>query len=263
MSRDIYTDLQLRELFHLEFLRWFGRKVRPGHYAVKGGVNIRLFFKSPRYSEDIDIDLRGLSGEALKKQVMGILQAPSFRRNFAPFGIKDILPPDLAAAKQTATTQRFKVHLITVSGLDLFTKIEFSRRGFSGKTIVEAIPAEVLRGYRISPLFVSHYDAASAVLQKIGALASRSAVQARDIFDLFILSGQTNIKALAAVSPLGGSVLSAAHERVFEVDFPVFRDTVVSYLAAEDQEVYEAAASWEEVRLKVSHLIEEFQKPHE
>ncbi len=263
MNHDIYTDLQLRELFHLEFLRWFGRKIRPEKYAVKGGVNIRLFLKSPRYSEDIDIDIQGLGVEVLKKQVMSILQSPSFRKNFSPFGIQDVIPPSLTAAKQTATTQRFKVHLITVSGMDLFTKIEFSRRGFSGKTVVQVVPSEILRGYRLSPLFVSHYDAASAVFQKIHALASRSKVQARDIFDLFILSGQVEEKALASSTPPEDAVLSAAHERVFEVNFSVYHDTVVSYLAAEDQPVYGTPASWEEVKLRAAHLIEEFKRPHE
>ena len=49
----IYNSLQLREVFHLEFLRWLGRSVKSEAYAVKGGVNLRLFFRSFRYSEDM------------------------------------------------------------------------------------------------------------------------------------------------------------------------------------------------------------------
>ena len=40
MNDGIYTLLQAREVFHLEFLRWFGRKLEGNDYALKGGVNI-------------------------------------------------------------------------------------------------------------------------------------------------------------------------------------------------------------------------------
>jgi hypothetical protein len=55
----MYYSLQQREVFHLEFLRWFGRKLDYRYYALKGGVNMRLFFGSMRYSEDMDLDLAG------------------------------------------------------------------------------------------------------------------------------------------------------------------------------------------------------------
>ena len=57
-------------------------------------------------------------------------------------------------------------------------------------------------------------------------------------------------------------MLSKAYERVFEVGFDEFRDTVVSYLSDEDQQVYDNPKLWEEVRLKVAHFIEEVQKSH-
>jgi len=39
METITYNSLQLREVFHLEFLRWLGRKMKVKHYAVKGGAN--------------------------------------------------------------------------------------------------------------------------------------------------------------------------------------------------------------------------------
>lgn len=39
-----------------------------------------------------------------------------------------------------------------------------------------------------------HYNVQSAAMQKITALAGRSVIQARDIFDLYILSSQFDIK---------------------------------------------------------------------
>lgn len=57
MNDKFYTSLQIREAFHLEFLRSFGRKLAADRYCLKGGVNLRLFFRSIRYSEDMDIDI--------------------------------------------------------------------------------------------------------------------------------------------------------------------------------------------------------------
>ena len=45
------------ELFHLLFLRLFSAQIEPDFYAIKGGCNLRFFFESVRYSEDLDIDV--------------------------------------------------------------------------------------------------------------------------------------------------------------------------------------------------------------
>lgn len=260
MEESIYSHLQLRELFHLEFLRLLGRKLTANNYAVKGGVNLRLFFKSVRYSEDIDLDVSGIGISELKELVMKILQARSFKEGFYAFGIRDIIPPDMRVAKQTQTTQRFKVHLITASGEGLFTKIEFSRRGFNGKIIAESVPAATLRNYRLSPLIIPHYDASSAVMQKIDALALRIVIQARDIFDLYILSSQVSLAWPKRFKPPSAAILAKARERIFEASFEMFRDTVVSYLSDEDREMYDNASSWEEIKLKVVDFVEELIK---
>lgn len=68
----MYNSLQQREIFHLEFLRWFSHKVDAKYYALKGGVNMRFFFNSLRYSEDMDIDVSGLSIEVLQDMVLEI-----------------------------------------------------------------------------------------------------------------------------------------------------------------------------------------------
>ena len=253
--------LQLREIFHIEFLRWLGRKVKAGHYAVKGGVNLRFFFKSFRYSEDMDLDARIIKVVQLKEVVMKILDSSAFQDNLRPFGIMRIVTPDIARAKQTETTQRFKIHLVSSSGEDLFTKIEFSRRGFSGNAVIEPVDNAVLRLYKVAPLLVSHYDSYSAIIQKLHALATRMAIQARDIFDLYLLTSQyvANNKQFNSIK---SSTLSKAYEHVFYIEFAQFRDTVVSYLSAEDQAAYNDPKSWEEVQLKVAHFIEEVSKAH-
>ena len=250
----MYNSLQLRELFHLEFLRWLGRKTKAGVYALKGGANLRFFFKSFRYSEDMDLDIHSIGVAALKDAVMGILQSPSFHDTLKPFDVERVVPPDILKAKQTETTQRFKVHLVTFSGEDLFTKVEFSRRGFKGKVVVNPVSDIILREYKMPPLLVPHYDVQSAITQKIGALAGRPAIQARDIFDLYILSSQCAPGTIEETE-ISEAKLTRARESALEISFGQFRDTVISYLSPEDRAQYNSSPSWDEIKLKVSDFI--------
>lgn len=254
MNNYSYDNLQVREIFHIEFLRSFTKKVRPSLYAVKGGVNMRLFFGSVRYSEDMDLDVNTIHVNTLRDTVMKIIGSSSFQNELKSFGIAKILLPDITKAKQTETTQRFKIHLITHRDEDLFTKVEFSRRQSSGNAVVEPVLEKVLRQYRMSPLIVSHYDAKSAVIQKINALANRKAVQARDIFDLHVLSTRIlpDERGQMKITP---SIAKAAGENIFSVSFYQFRDTVLNYLAEEDRAVYDSAGLWDEIKLKVNDLI--------
>ncbi len=257
--KNFYDLLQSREIFHLEFLRRFGRGAKADNYALKGGVNLRFFFQSLRYSEDMDLDVKGVRVEVLKDIVMGILEARSFQETLRPWGIEKVTPPDIHKAKQTETTQRFKVHLLMSDREDLFTKIEFSRRGLKEKTVIQPVSDVILRAYKMPPLLVPHYAIDAAITQKIGALAMRSALQARDIFDLYVLSSQVGEDDFS-LKPATVALLAKAHERVFKVSFEQFRDTVVSYLAPEDQRVYATPDTWDEIKLKVSGFIEELQK---
>lgn len=259
MNQPIVSPLQIREVFHLEFLRWFARKLEASQYALKGGVNLRFFFKSIRYSEDMDIDVKGASVGKIQKTVMGILAARGFRDGLRSFGIEEVVPPDLTKAKQPQTTQRFKVHLLTAGGEDLFTKIEFSRRSSKGSTIVGPVSHEILRAYKMAPLIVSHYDVAAMVVQKIHALAGRTALQARDIFDLFILRSQYEPSKQSKVE-ISPSLLKTAHENIFTVAFSQFRDTVVAYFEEGDQKAYLVPAVWDEIKLNTAQFLEEFRQ---
>ena len=252
------NPLQIRELFHLECLRALGRRLPPAGYAVKGGVNLRLFFRSCRYSEDMDLDVFGVGIESVKKAVMGMLGSKALLDTLKPFGIRQVVASDLAKAKQTQTAQRFKVHLITVAGEDLFTKIEFSRRGMQDGVLVEPIPVAVFRPYQIPSFLASHYDVYAAVSQKIGALAGRSVVQARDIFDLYVLNSQVpsgKAKALASAGKITEAV-----KNLYSVTFEQFRDTVVAYLDYEDQAAYASPAAWDGLKLQVAEFLEGLRK---
>lgn len=256
----MYSPLQLREIFHLEFLRWFGHKVEAEYYALKGGVNIRFFFNSFRYSEDMDLDVHGIKVDTLRDIVMGILYNKSFLQDLTPYNIERVIPPDITKAKQTETTQRFKVHLITFAGEDLFTKVEFSRRGLMGGVIVQSVSDAILRPYRLSPLLVPHYSIQSTIVQKIGAIASRSVIQARDILDLYVLSSQYGDIKTIEWEKVEKNKLVKAYENIFEVSFKQFQDTVVSYLLPEDQLIYKKDSTWDEVKLKTASFIDGLRK---
>lgn len=250
-----YNSLQIREIFHIEFLRVFARKFKPDFYALKGGVNMRLYFKSIRYSEDMDIDVNTVDIVTLRDAVMKIITSTSFINELKSFGIESIRPPDIKKAKQTSTTQRFKIHIITHNNEDLFTKIEFSRRHSSGNSVVESVMDNVLRPYKVSPLILSHYDINTAVMQKINALAGRNFIQARDIFDLYSLSTQYAVKDDGKIADVGSKILKIACENIFSVEFRQFRDTVLSYLTEEDRAAYDNPDIWDEIKLKVNEFI--------
>ena len=58
---------QLTEYFHLIFLDYLGRKIDKRLYTLKGGCNLRFYFKSFRYSEDIDFDVQIINSATLRK----------------------------------------------------------------------------------------------------------------------------------------------------------------------------------------------------
>lgn len=121
------NNIQVKiELFHLLFLRQLEGKFDKKLYALKGGCNLRFFFKSIRYSEDIDFDVSIISKDTLENKINKILRGEIFRRILLGKGIELI---QANSSKQTETTQRWKVLLrVNNFAIPIPTKIEFSRR---------------------------------------------------------------------------------------------------------------------------------------
>ena len=110
----MWNERQTIEIFHLLFLRAFGARVDKVLFALNGGCNLRFFFKSIRYSEDMDLDIHTMSVGTLRNNVSRLLDAPSFVQTLRAQGI-EIARTSLP--KQTNTTQRWKLALrITESG---------------------------------------------------------------------------------------------------------------------------------------------------
>jgi hypothetical protein len=250
------SNLAAVEAFHLAFLRAFGRTMPPDVYALKGGTNLRWFFGSIRYSEDIGLDVRGPPVFKVRDAVDGILRSTHLLGALRPVGVESIRPQDPSTAKQTETVQRFKVHLLTAAGEDVATKIEMSRRGLDAPIRAESVDPAILREYRMPPLIAPHYAAVAAARQKLRALAGRSKPEARDVFDLYILHTHLDPKVDDPTSGLSRGTLERARERTYDIEYGEYRDKVVTFLKPDEQAHHDRPEMWDEIRLLVVSLIE-------
>lgn len=246
-----YSSRQSVELFHLLFLSQLVRKLDKRFYALKGGGNLRFFFKSPRYSEDIDLDVQSISVTLLRKRINHILSSKPFRDILQ---VRDIEIEHITEHKQTETTQRWKLGL-TVSHQEkpLPTKIEFSRRGLDKHVKFEPISPEVIRTYDLPPILVNHYPAETTCIQKIRALISRKTAQARDVFDLYLLLA-SRVEKVDLPDKLR-SKINEVKENIFSMDFVIFKSQVISYLEPEDQPGFDSKEVWDNIRLRVVEAL--------
>jgi predicted nucleotidyltransferase component of viral defense system len=135
------TDVQVIELFHIALLDVLPKRVDRRRYVLKGGANLRFFFGSLRYSEDLDLDLSGESSWRLREKVDAILDAgplPLLLRK-ADLAIAEANPH-----KQTETTQRWKLAIERRTGGVVHTKVEFSSRNGDDRHRFDAIPGRIV-----------------------------------------------------------------------------------------------------------------------
>ena len=243
----MYSDTQIREVFHFCFLDRLLKMSDPGIYVLKGGVNLRFFFNSPRYSKDMDIDVLAGSVATLKKNGYKILEDAAFRRSLRLFDIDDIEINDPSKAKQTDTTQRFRFGLITPAGLRLPTKIEFSRRQHGGDDNVntDLIDTEVARAYRKLAYRCQHYGGDVAIVQKVKALAGRTVTQARDVFDLAILyrGGHAPSAPLRQLMP--ERQFAQAIDGLIGLSWEDYQGQVLEFLDTNSRDEYGNQNAWE------------------
>jgi hypothetical protein len=248
----MWVEHQAIEIFHLLFLRAFGARVDKSLFALKGGCNLRFFFRSIRYSEDMALDIHTMSVGTLRNNVNRVLEAQSFVLALRAQGI------EIAGAslpKQTETTQRWKLTLSgTESGAKAPTKIEFSRRGLDGEKAVEPVDAGIIRTYRLYPVIVQQYSVHTAFAQEVSALALREQVQSRDVIDLKLL-----LDAGGAEQPLpktAAANLAAAIDNVLAVGYDAFAGQVLAFLEPEYLVHYGNRRAWTELQEQVVNGLE-------
>ncbi len=232
---------QAIELFHLVFLRALVAKGEDKSlFAVKGGCNLRFFFGSVRYSEDIDLDVTVVAKGTLKNRIDRLLASPPVT---APLRARGIEVVDVSTPKQTDTTQRWKAGLRADGiSLELRTKIEFSRRDEIDGAAFEAVGGEIARAYSLSPFPATHYASAKAIAQKIQALAGRNEPQARDVFDLSHLFATP--KATTPLSDADRARLSTAIDRAMSLSFDEYEAQVVAYLDPDQRDLFAGRDAW-------------------
>lgn len=250
------SDRAAREFFHFVFLGALIRASRPELYVLEGGVNLRFFHGSPRYSEDMDLDVRSdkVSVQTLRKNGCKVLEDRALRRLLATQGIVDLQVNDPKRAKQAGTTQRFRLSLVLGSGQALPTKVEFSRRGIRGQPVLERVDPEIARRYGRTSFHCSHYGPVDAARQKIGALAGRTTPQARDLFDLYLLDsrGALDVEVLRGVDP---TTLETASEVIAHLTFEDYEGQVLEYLDDEDRREFGSRETFGAMQDRVFGLL--------
>lgn len=248
------TVRQSTELFHLVFLRALLAKGEDkGLIALKGGCNLRFFFGSVRYSEDMDLDVVVIAKETLKNKVERLLKSPAVTTPLKTHGLTIV---ETSAPKQTETTQRWKVGLLRRGDeLPIRTKVEFSRRDDIEGAKYEAADREVLRPYGLTPVLATHYTTEAAIRQKLHALAARTEPQARDVFDLSLLLArlETTHLALEATSK---KWLDDAIDHAMGLSFDEYASKVAAYLEPSHAEVYAGREAWEAMQEDVVARLE-------
>jgi len=259
---DIYVEIvyyhimspivQNVELFHLLFLDQLGRKLDKDLYSLKGGCNLRFFLKSPRYSEDMDLDIQTIAVKTLQNKVDRILRSLPFKQILQTHKIQI---EETSKPKQTETVQRWKLGLRVSGGSTLVrTKIEFSRRGISDARKMEAIDPNIVERHHINPFFCMHYPPEVAFRQKVEALVGRNETQARDVFDLDLL-----IRSGADTSLVSEDLKRSAFqggEAALSISFDDFQGHVIAFLPPELQTQYNSKEFWDEMVLRVVEALQ-------
>ncbi len=243
---------QVVELFHLLFLQHLSEKLEKSFYAVKGGCNLRFFFKSIRYSEDLDIDVKTVAKETLKNKVNKIFESRNLQQSLFAKGMQIVHSTE---SKQTETTQRWKLGIQQInSSMPLPTKIEFSLRKMDKAILFEPVDQELIQRYQLYPILINHYSQEVAFCQKVDALIYRTETQARDVFDLQLL---LNRKVTSECLPDSiRKELGIAIKNALSIGFSEFKSQVVAYLMDEYRNYYDSQKIWNEMQEKVVDALE-------
>ena len=246
------TPRQCVELFHLVFVRALTARLDDKKLVcVKGGCNLRFFFESVRYSEDIDLDVAVVARETLQKKVDGLLQSPIV---VAPLKAMGVSVVEVSKPKQTETTQRWKAGLRTQGQRETIrTKIEFSRRAAIAGAAFEAVHASVTSRYMLPPFLVTHYPASQAIIQKIHALCERHEPQPRDVFDLNLLFARRDVTV--RLSEEEKAWVPGAIDNAISISYDDYSAKVVDYLEPDHAELYASRVAWELMQSVVTDRV--------
>lgn len=121
------SPTQAREAVHVLLLQELQEVKDARAVVLKGGVNLRLFHRSPRYSEDMDLDGDPDDRLAIRSTIRGIFDDRQFARSLSRLGLRGIDPKE-GPSKDTSTTFRYKFHVLAPGNQSYGTKVEVSFR---------------------------------------------------------------------------------------------------------------------------------------
>src|SRR6266568_7875551 len=237
------------ERFHLAFVEVAAVRLPIAVFVVKGGANMRFFFRSPRRSRDIDFNYLGRRFENFAGRVDEVLESRALGELLRQH---EITPVNPRRHKQTETTRRWKLLLQTPLVEDADSKIKFSARrelleDFELRPVDPAL-ARRLGGRSVA---INRYGAMAMVTQKVDALRHRSETQPRDVFDLDLLF-RIHPDALAQ-APVEQRALEEAMERARALTYQEYVTTVVEYL---EEEIVDVLGTENALNDMLRHVVE-------
>lgn len=246
-------SFELRELFHLTLLRHLGTRLSGRSYAVKGGICLRFFHRSARLSEDMDLDIvSNVRVETLKNAVDSVIDGRAFLASLMPAGITRL---SATKPKQTETTQRWKVSLVSAGDESLPVKVEFSRRRDKIAYSTGVPDAGLLHQYKMPPFAAQFYDAPSMAAQKTVALASPARNALRDLFDLHHLFFTVGVKPGKLAELVDPAAVEAAAHKVGGFTFQDFKGQVLPYLSGELIDLYRDSSVFKKQKEDVERVL--------
>ena len=248
--------VEIAESCQLVLLQALATRVDPAAWALKGGANLRFFYASERFSEDVDLDTFDIEPWAFQDRVDQTLASDLIKRTLGILGSRI----DYVNAKERSETKsKWVLGVRHPSEQEpVYTQIEVSHREYPYRAFakVEPVPGAAVDRYAAAvrrPIF-GHYLPRGAIAQKIDALAGRDIRQPRDVFDLDILF-RAAPDALAR-GDVDASSLQVAITRTFEIGYDEYRAKVLSFIERDALPIYEPVVAWEAMQMAVIERLE-------
>ena len=245
-------SFELREYFHLSFLYHLSMRLAGRPYALKGGVCLRFFHRSPRLSEDMDLDVSSnIRQQTLENVVDSIIKTRSFLNPLMAKGVKDIAA---RKPKQTETTQRWKFTL-NFDQIALPTKIEFSRRRSAVSSSSGVPDPELLTHYNLHPFAACYYDATNICGQKILALASPARNALRDLYDLDLLLSSRRVDLKSIKKSIAADSIENAAVKAEIFRHQDFKEQVLPFLSESLMSLYANRAAFDGLKERLENTF--------
>lgn len=194
-----------REYLQHLFLSYFYQQPKAGNIFLKGGTNLRLLHRSPRFSEDLDFDSTFIDYQGIESVVIETFY--QMEKENVKFSIQE--------AKQTTGGYLAIFSLRSGFAQPVETQIEISQREGEKKGQVVAVVNDFVPTYNVVSVTEQQL-----VLGKIRALLGRK--KPRDFYDFyFILRSRFSVPGKSELLP---KVLAALKEKDinFEVELKQF-----------------------------------------